>query len=84
MWKAWVGFNASHSLGALYFGGINIFLAISYFPIYLESLTIHVINLTILAFYLFLGKAYWFRIPFRGIAVSTFCFILAWVLIQQK
>jgi hypothetical protein len=84
MWKAWVGFNASHSLGALFFGVINIFLVVSYFTIYSESWLIHVINLLTLGFYFFLGKAYWFRIPFRGIAISTFCFILAWVLLLLK
>jgi len=84
MWKAWVGFNGSHSLGALFFGLMNIFLVVSYFPIYSESWLIHVINLLTLGFYFFLGKVYWFRIPFRGIAISTFCFILAWVLLLLK
>jgi hypothetical protein len=84
MWKAWVGFNASHSLGALFFGLMNIFLAVSYLPIYSESWFIHVINVATLGFYFFLGKAYWFSIPFRGIAISTFCFILAWALLLLK
>jgi hypothetical protein len=84
MWKAWVGFNASHSLGALFFGVVNIFLALSYFSVYSESWLIHVINLLTLGFYFFLGKVYWFRIPFGGIAISTFCFILAWVLLLLR
>src|SRR5215213_3498158 len=30
MWKTWIGFNGSHSLGAIYFGVINILLAVNY------------------------------------------------------
>lgn len=33
MWKAWIGFNASHSTGLLFIGFINLYLAIRYFRI---------------------------------------------------
>ena len=38
IWKAWVGFNASHSLGAMLFAGIYIPFAASHFSIIQQSL----------------------------------------------
>ena len=33
LWKAWIGFNASHSVGAIFIGLVNIILAIQYFEL---------------------------------------------------
>jgi hypothetical protein len=77
MWKAWVGFNASHSAGAIFFGLINILLAFQYFPLIHDSVSLHLLNIITSVFYLWLGKKYWFKIPFTGILISTGCFIAA-------
>ena len=81
MWNAWIGFNASHSLGAIYFGIINIVLVINFFSVVQESLVLSLFNIAILLFYLFLAKRFWFKIPLMGILVSTICFMAAHVLI---
>jgi hypothetical protein len=81
LWLAWVGFNGSHSLGAIYFGVINLILAFSFFNIYRESVFLNIFNLSVLLFYLFLAKRYWFKIPFVGILISNTCFIIADILI---
>ena len=81
VWNAWIGFNASHSLGAIYFGIINIILVVSFFPVVQESLVLRLFNITVLLFYLFLAKKYWFKIPLIGILISSLCFILAYALI---
>ena len=78
MWRAWVGFNFSHSLGAILFGALAVCtgdcLSRLTFPSW--SLLIFVM---IGLVYLVLGWLYWFRIPVAGIAIATACFIAAWM-----
>jgi len=80
MWKAWIGFNASHSAGAIFFGLINILLVSGYFQVMQNSLLLHLLNNATAIFYLWLGKKYWFKIPFTGILLAAVCFILAMVI----
>ncbi len=75
MWKAWIGFNASHSSGAMYIGLINIVLVIVDPGILIQSFALPMINILTVAFYIFLGKKYWFRIPLAGMVIAGFCFI---------
>jgi len=70
MWKAWVGFNASHGYGAILFGLIYGYLAVAHGSFLFQSPFLLLVGLCLLAGYVFLGKAYWFRIPFRGILLS--------------
>jgi len=83
MWKAWMGFNASHSSGAMYIGIINLFVAIQYTSILENSLFLFLNIITVL-FYLWLGKKYWFKTPFTGVLISTVCFITAAVIILSR
>jgi hypothetical protein len=80
LWKTWIGFNASHSTGAIFFGSINAILAIEYFPVIENSFLISLLTICTSGFYLWLGKKYWFSIPFTGILIATCCFIAAPVL----
>jgi hypothetical protein len=80
MWKAWTGFNASHSAGAIYIGAVNLFLAIRYFPV-IQDPSFVLLNLVTVLFYLWLAKRYWFSIPFKGLLISAGCFITAAVII---
>jgi hypothetical protein len=77
IWKAWIGFNASHSSGVIFIGLINIILVLQYFPVIQNSVLLHLLNIITTVFYCWLGKKYWFRIPFTGILVSAFCFLAA-------
>lgn len=80
MWKAWVGFNASHSLGAMLVAAFYIPLAMTNMQFIRESLWFSLLPVLIGVSYLFLAKKYWFRIPFTGILVATLCFIGAAIL----
>ena len=71
MWKTWVGFNASHSLGAILFGLTYGYLALAEGPFLFQSTFLLLLGLGVLAGYVFLGKVYFFSIPFRGIVVAT-------------
>ena len=80
MWKAWIGFNASHSFGAMLFGLIYGYFALSAPALLFSSLFLRAVGLLLLGGYVWLGKRYWFRIPFRSIVLATICYVLALVL----
>lgn len=82
MWDAWIGFNASHSLGAMLFAGIYIPLAVSHFSIIQQSFWFSQLPVVVGLSYLYLAKRYWFKIPFVGVLISSGCFIGAAVLIH--
>lgn len=82
IWKAWVGFNASHSLGAMVFAGVYVPLGLSHFSVIAESLWFSILPVLVGLSYLVLAKRYWFKIPFVGILISTVCFVTAALLIN--
>src|SRR6267154_4707691 len=80
MWKAWVGFNASHSYGAILFGLVYGYLAVAHGSFLFQSPFLLLIGLCLLAGYVFLGKVYWFSVPFRGIVLSTVLYVASLVI----
>ncbi len=80
MWKAWVGFNASHSYGAILFGLVYGYLALAHGSFLLQSPFLLLVGLFLLAGYVFLAKAYWFSVPFRGIVLSAALYVAALVI----
>lgn len=77
MWRAWIGFNFSHSLGLLLFAAVAVWAGsgINTLPVgILPVLTL--IGCT----YVVLAVRYWFRIPAIGAAIGTGCFAAAWAL----
>ena len=77
MWRAWIGFNFSHSLGVLLFAALAVWTGsrINTLPVgIMPALTL------IGCVYLVLALRYWFRTPAIGIAIGTGCFAAAWVL----
>lgn len=75
MWKAWIGFNASHSSGAIFIGLVNIILAAEYFYVLEKSFLLSFLTILTSVFYLWLAKKYWFSIPYTGILIAACCFI---------
>jgi hypothetical protein len=74
MWRAWVGFNASHSMGAILFGLIYRFLAIAHSQLLFQSPFLLIVGLAMLGGFFVLGKVYWFSVPFTGISISLVCY----------
>jgi hypothetical protein len=77
MWRAWIGFNFSHSIGVLLFAALAIWAGsrINTLPTgIMPALTL------VGCAYLVLGLRYWFRAPAIGIAIGTSCFAAAWIL----
>jgi len=79
MWSTWVGFNASHSFGAILFGLVYGYLALAHSPFLFQSTFLLLVGLLFLGGYVFLGKFYWFSVPYRGIVLSTALYVSALV-----
>lgn len=77
MWKAWVGFNLSHSIGAIFFGAVYCYLALAHALILFQSYVLLGLGATVLIGYLVLAKLYWFSVPFRGIALALGLYLAA-------
>ena len=77
MWKAWIGFNASHSYGAILFGLVYGYLAMFQNAFLFTSPFLLAVGLAFLSGYVFLGKVYWFSVPFRGILLAAALYVAA-------
>ncbi len=77
IWRAWIGFNASHSFGAILFGLVYGFLAQAHADLLLRSTFLLSVGMLLLAGYMTLAWRYWFSIPFRGIVLSSLLYIAA-------
>jgi hypothetical protein len=75
MWKVWIGFNASHGLGAILFGAVYGYLAVVHGAFLFQSEFLLGLGLLLLVGYAFLGKLYWFSTPFRGIVLAMLLYL---------
>lgn len=75
MWRAWVGFNASHSMGAILFGLIFGYLAVAHAQLLFQSWFLLAVGLVMLSGYFVLGRLYWFSVPFIGISASLASYV---------
>jgi hypothetical protein len=82
MWRAWIGFNASHSFGAMLFSLVYGYLALAHDAMLGRSPFLQVVGLALLIGYVVLAKRYWFVTPLIGTTLSLACFavgtFLAW------
>lgn len=82
VWQAWIGFNLSHSLGALLLAAFYIPLSLFHFELIETSRWFSMLPLLIAMSYLSLAVKYWFKVPALGIAMATLCFLLAALMIN--
>ena len=75
MWRCWVGFNASHSMGLILFGLVFGFLALAHSQLLFHSPFLLVVGLAMLGGFAVLSKLYFFSAPFAGICLSLACYI---------
>jgi hypothetical protein len=82
MWRAWIGFNASHSLGAMLFGLVYGYLGLRQPALLFGSPLLSLTGFAVLLSWLVLARRYWFRTPLAGIALATAAYAgalgLAW------
>ena len=73
MWRAWIGFNTSHSLCAILFALVYGYLALVQPALLFGAPFLLAVALALLATLLWVAWRYWFRIPFIGIALAFAC-----------
>lgn len=74
LWLTWVGFNLSHSLGAVLFGVAVLLVGRSRASFQADAPVFLPFALVVSCLYLATGLRYWFRTPNTGIAIATTCF----------
>jgi len=80
VWKAWIGFNASHSLGAILFGAIFGYLALEQQMLLFHSYFLGFTGLIVLGAYLVMAKLYWFTRPLQGISLALLFYVVGFIL----
>jgi hypothetical protein len=80
MWRAGLGFHASHSLGAMLFGLVFAERALATGAPLFAAPVMALAGAAYLLAMLVLAKAYWFRIPFRGLLIANLLYLAALVL----
>jgi hypothetical protein len=80
MWRCWVGFNASHSMGLMLFGLVFGYLALARGQFLFQSAFLLVAGLAMLCGVVVLCKVYFFSAPLRGIGIALACYVASIVL----
>lgn len=80
MWSAWLGFNLSHGVGLIAFGGLCLLLALSDFDLVTETDGVMPLSVIVSATYVALAIRFWFWGPLLVVSASTACFLAAWIL----
>lgn len=75
VWRAWIGFNASHSMCAALFGLVFGFLAIAHPDLLFRSAYLQLLGLATLVGLVVLARLYWFSIPLAGVSIALTCFL---------
>ena len=75
MWRCWVGFNASHSMGLILFGSVFGYLALAHDRLLFQSPFLLVVGLAMLGGLVALCKLYFFSGPLVGMSISLACYV---------
>jgi hypothetical protein len=78
MWKAWVGFNVSHSMGLMLFGLIYGYLTVYQWEVLRRSYFLSGLGLLVLVGYVVLARAFWFKDPF-GLSTATLLYVAGFI-----
>lgn len=70
MWRCWMGFNATHSMGLILFGLIYGYLALAHDQLLFRSPFLLLVGLAMLVCLMVVCKLYFFSSPLMGIGIS--------------
>lgn len=82
MWRAWMGFNHSHSFGVIWIPMVYLPITLNYFEVLKESILLAGTLPFMALVYALLAKRYWFNIPLIGSAIAFLCFAAAFYLLH--
>jgi hypothetical protein len=77
LWQAWMGFNLSHSLGLVMFGGTFLTIGLFYFSAFTQILWLQSCAMLISIAYLIMSLKFWFSKPAIASGIGLSCFIVA-------
>ena len=77
MWRCWVGFNATHSLGLILFGLVFGYLALAQPRVVFESGFLLTTGMATLAALVVLCRMYFFNAPLLGIGIASICYVIS-------
>lgn len=75
LWRATLGFNATHSMGLMLFGLVYAYLALAHPALLWQSYFLLGLGLVTLIAYVVLARLYFFSIPFRGVTLATLLYV---------
>jgi hypothetical protein len=81
MWKAWIGFNISHGLGAFAFGAIFFLIALHDFHLLTAFKPLMLLGVCVSLAYFLTALRYWFYVPAIGTGIGFACFAAAYALV---
>ena len=76
MWRAWIGFNATHSFGLILFGALFGYLAMRHSAFLFHSWFLLALGFALLVGYAAVAKLYFFTSPFRGVVLATVLYVI--------
>jgi len=76
MWRLWIGFNATHSFGLIFFGALFGYLAMRHSAFLFHSWFLLALGFALLLSYAAVSKLYFFTTPFRGVLLATVLYLL--------
>ena len=77
LWRSWLGFNLSHSLGLVLFGSAFLYIGIFAPHAFVSSLPLQGVAVLVSAIYLVLSLKFFFSKPVIGSAIGLVCFLVA-------
>lgn len=80
MWKVYIGFNATHSLGLILFGALYGYLALRHSAFLFHSWFLLALGFAALLSYAAVSKLYFFTAPFRGVVLATVLYLVGIVI----
>jgi hypothetical protein len=83
LWDAWMGFNLSHSLALILFGGGLIIVGCQYFPAFARSSSLQLMAIVVAAAYVVLSLRFWFWGPAVGTGIGLFCFLSTFLMLRS-
>ena len=77
LWQAWLGFNLTHSLGIILFGGAFLYIGIFHSVLFSQSPFLQGCSILVSAAYLVISLKFFFSTPAIGLGIAMACFVLA-------
>ena len=77
LWRAWLGFNLTHSLGLILFGAAFLHVGIFEPNAFASSLLVQAVAVLVSAIYLVLSLKFFFFKPVIGSTIGLVCFLVA-------